>query len=385
MMKKDIIYRNKFRALLFISLAILSFSCVKEIAPDIEIYDTDKYVVSGILTDIVGDQEVVVSKTSPVDKPSKIFVSNCNVKAIREDGAEYVYFEQEPGVYIANIDAAFIDKNQAYKIQVKTPDGIVIESRFENYTSAPDIGDIYWFTKDIPSSDVIGYQFYTDMHASELDSRYYLYEIIETYEHHSPYPLEYWWNGQLNRVVPPDYSKMYCWVTSKISDVYPLSTKEFSVNEYDEYKLNFTTNYTQKLQHTYSLLLKQYSTSEEAYNYWAQMRKNLHQSGGMYNSQPIAVKGNLKSISGSDAEVLGFFGVSSLKEKRIFVPPSPFKIIDNSCTMRILRYGYREILWSEYPAYIYSENGIPQRKLMSNACVDCTFRGGYLQKPDFWP
>ncbi len=385
MKKNNNKFGSKYRLLLIALVSMLAYSCVKEIEPDIEIYDTEKYVVSGIFTDEVGPQEVVVSLSSGISSPKRIFVEHCNVKVIRSDNSELVYFEQGPGVYVANVDIAFIDKSQSYKVQVKTPQGAIIESSFEGFSSCAEVGDVYWRTQGEEGSSIIGYQFYTDMHASESDSKYYLYKIIETFEHHSPYPLEYWWNGHMNRVEPPDFSKMYCWITRDIYDIFPLSTKDFSENIYNEYQLNYTNNISQRLQHLYSLLIKQYSISELAYDYWAQMRLNLHQSGGMYNTQPVQVKGNLSYTTISDKEVLGYFGVSEVKEKRIFVPPSPFTIIDNSCNIRILRFGYREINWREYPAYIYSELGIPQAKVMDKPCVDCTKMGGVIQKPVFWP
>jgi hypothetical protein len=178
---------------------------------------------------------------------------------------------------------------------------------------------------------------------------------------------------------------MYCWVTAQIRDIFPLSTEGLVKNKYIRYKLNYTTNRTQRLQHTYSLLIEQLAVSKGTYEYWEQMRKNMKQSGGMYNGQPIAIQGNLTAVNGKEQAVLGYFGLASQKEKRIFVPPSPFNIIDNSCTMRILRFGFREISWQDYPAYLYSEGGVVQAKLMDNTCVDCTKMGGYTTKPSYWP
>jgi len=388
-MKKYITYYNLNRIIIALLMSIVWQSCVKQIEPDIELLDADKYVVSGVLLDRVGFQSVSISKTSDLNDPKPNLVIGCQVKLIRSDNSERVYYEYTPGFYQLYVSNDYLDKSKSYKIQVRTPEGNLIESSYESFSSCPDVDKVYYEVEQkqggYRQEDFYGYQFYIDLDASETDSKYYLYHIIETFEHHSPYPREYWWNGVLHREVPPDYSKMYCWVTTDIRDIFPLSTENLSTNKYSRYKLNYTTNRTQRLQHTYSLLIEQMSLSKDAYEYWNQMRINLKQTGGMYNNQPIAVKGNLKNIVNQEKEVLGYFGVSSIKEKRIFVPPSPFQIIDNSCTMQALKFGYREISWTDYPAYIYSEYGIPSNKHMDQTCVDCTKMGGVTTKPSYWP
>ncbi len=371
----------------FLLILALLLSCVKQIEPDIELLDTDKYVISGILSDVAEPQYISVSKTSSLSNPHKIPVNSCIVKVVREDLVELYYSEIEDGKYAAMIYPNFIDKNMSYKVMVETPNGEIMQSTYESFTKLSPVGDVYWEVDRKEDSNIDGYQFYVDLQANESDSRYYLYDITETFEHHSHYPLIYYWNGVLNHVVPPGYSKMYCWVTTDIRDLFPLSTKGFSNNSYDRYKLNYTVAITQRLQHTYSLLVKKYSLSESAYNYWEQMRKNLHQSGGMYNSQPIAVKGNIShQNNNNDKTVLGYFGVSSVSERRIFVPPSPFEIIDNSCVKRVLRFGYREISPAEYPAYIMADaGGLPTGTVLERPCVDCTALGGVTTKPTYWP
>ena len=384
-MTKNTLFIN-IKRFLFLFTLVLLVSCVKQIEPDIEILDADKYVVSGMLLDQAESQYISVSKTSSLSDPHKIPISGCVVKVIRSDRKELNYYEIEDGKYITTAYTAFIDKDMSYKVRVELPNGEILESTYEGFVDISPVGDVSWKPEVKEDSNINGYQFYVDLNANESDSRFYLYDIIETYEHHSKYPLEYYYDGVLNHVVPPDYSKMYCWVTRGIRDLFPLSTKGFTDNSYDEYKLNYTVAVTQRLQHTYSLLIKKLSLSEPAYNYWEQMRKNLHQSGGMYNSQPIAIKGNVSYLDkNNEKTVLGYFGVSSVSQKRIFVPPSPFEIIDNSCETRVLRYGYREIPVREYPGYIMAIEGNPTNTLMEKPCVDCTVMGGDITKPSYWP
>jgi hypothetical protein len=59
--------------------------------------------------------------------------------------------------------------------------------------------------------------------------------------------------------------------------------------------------------------------SETAYLYWDQLRINSNDQGGLYEKQPLAVKGNLEEVSGSGKAVLGFFHAASVSSIRLFL------------------------------------------------------------------
>ena len=133
---------------------------------------------------------------------------------------ELIYHETEDGKYSANLYAGFIDKTKSYKVSVETPGGEIMQSTNEGFIDLSPVGDVYWEPEKKEDSNIDGYQFFVDLQANESDCRFYLYDITETFEHHSQYPLEYYWDGMLNHVSPADYSKMYCWVTIVVLRIY---------------------------------------------------------------------------------------------------------------------------------------------------------------------
>ena len=137
-----------------------------------------------------------------------------------------------------------------------------------------------------------------------------------------------------------------------------------------------------------SLFINQYALSEAAYSYWDQMRINSSEQGGLYEKQPLSIKGNLHNNTDPHQEVLGFFSASSVKSKRIFVSNVENLAFDYPifCSPeRLGFFGFREIEPDEYPAYLDGNAMGPFNIVLSQYCVDCLTLGGINIKPDFWP
>jgi hypothetical protein len=371
-------------------LAIAISSCVKEINPDLKSDDAKKIVISGQLTDLSGYQNVSVSYSSDIIKPTLTHIKNCSVKLESSNGLEYDYTEYQDGEYRVWIDSASLNFNEDYRIVVITPDNQVIKSSWEKFYSCPKIDKAYYEPEikkgSFHQDDIYGLRFYMDFKGSETDSRYYKLDLVETFEFHTTYPIEWWYDGILHHESPPDYSKSVCYITLPIRDVYVLTTDNLQRNEFKRLKLNFVYNESQRLSHTYSLLYRQMALDFKAFTYWNQMKINMTQEGGLYNNQPIAIKGNLMNTTDTTKDVLGYFTVARAKEYRIFVSGGGFDLIDNTCTSVSLRYGLREILPNMYPAYLMGDETGYQNVLLSEACVDCTsVANGKTTKPDYWP
>jgi hypothetical protein len=381
---------NKIIALLGILLLVGLASCVKKYEPSFELSNSHKIVVSGNLTDLEGYHTVSVSVTSPIDRPENIPLINCKVNLCDESGNTWKYQESSPGRYELWLSDKEIDLSKSYYISIITPENQEIVSTIEGFENCPDVDSLSFERAEYPNELTgkisEGLQFFIDLKASDTDSRYYYYEVTETSEFHSPRPIEWWYDGIVHHEVPADYSKTLCWNTQIINDIFVLSTDNLSTNEYKMFKLNFTNNQSQRLAHLYSLNIRQFSISREAFIYWNQMRINKHQSGGLYNNQPLAVKGNMKNRTNPDQEVLGYFMVNKVKERRFFIPPQGLNIIDNTCGKPAkLRFGLRDIDPIQYPAYLDGDQNRYFNSLLDKGCVDCTSDGGTTTKPSFWP
>jgi hypothetical protein len=372
-------------------MLFLLTSCITPFEPDIESGDVYKYVVSGLVNDNNDIQTVSISMASPVSDPRYIPVSGCNVIIKNDIGNEFLMTESTPGIYNGEIGRNYRVPGNSFKVEIVTPDGVQIESDFDRMEACPEVDSVYFLRRDIISnvSDNItkGIQFYLNLNGRNTNTTFFRWEVTETWEYHVPYPREWYYDGSIHHIFPPDYSRKICWSTETVKNVYTLSTLNLVENKYEKLPLNFIDNKTSRLVYGYSLLVEQFSLNEASYTYWDQLRINSGEQGGLYEKQPLTVVGNLRNITDPQQAVLGYFGASSIKSKRIFV-----RNVDNLdleyqpiCSPAILRKGLMEISREDYPAFLFATEDGYAPVLLSNECVDCLVFGGTNMKPEFWP
>jgi hypothetical protein len=368
-------------------------SCIKTFEPIIESNDAVKFVVTGEVSNGNPIQRINISTTSPIGEPRYIPVSGCIVKIIDDKENSYDAIDIQDGNYEVYIPESALTVGSSFKVDIFTPGGINISSDFDQLNECPDVDSIYYVLKDVPTPNpkksIKGIQFYIDLDASMTNSHYFRWEALETWEHHSTWPREWYYDGTVHHIFPPDYSRFVCWNTRLVKNIFTLSTKDLVQNNYSFFPLHFVDNYsTSRLVYGYSVLIRQFALSEAAYAYWEKIRINSSLQGGLYEKQPLAIRGNMHNITNPDQNVLGFFGVSSVKVKRIFVsnvPDLPLEYDPNCIPGAPMRGGLKEITEAEYPAYLDGNHETYFMRLLETACVDCLSFGGTNVKPAFWP
>jgi hypothetical protein len=233
-------------------------------------------------------------------------------------------------------------------------------------------------------------QFYIDFHSDDTENRYFRWVADETWEHHAPFPMEYYYDGTTHRIRPPDYTYQVCWSTRPDEHIFTLSTLNLVSNSYKMFPLQYVDNTSNKLLVKYSVMISQYALSRAAFVFWEQLRINSDEQGGLYEKQPLPVEGNLHNLSNPDKKVVGFFGAGSVTQKRVFLNGiTDMDITDGAyCSPEELGMGgFKNILPYEYPVYYtyLSENGERALRTLQITCVDCRALGGTIVKPDFWP
>jgi hypothetical protein len=367
-------------------------SCIIPYEPVIATKAMNKYVVSGEVTDNSEIQTVFVSKASNIRDPEYIKVTGCYIRIFDDKGNQFEMQEAEPGIYQTRIDKSYLTPGTSFKVDILTPDGINIESDFDKMNECPEIDSIYFKKKEIPQNlsglIIKGLQFYIDLDAGNLPSHFFRWEATETWEYHVPFPRIWYYDGTIHHISPPDYSRMICWSIDTVKSIFTLSTGGLTENRYYMLPLHFVDNYSPRLMYGYSLLINQFALSEAAYSYWDQLRINNSEQGELYQKQPLSIAGNLHNNTNPDQKILGFFGASSVKSRRIFV--NHIDDIDvhqiNYCRPETLRIGgLRAIHPSDYPAFLVGSEDSYSLIRLRQSCVDCMSLGGTTFKPDFWP
>ena len=380
-------HRN--RVIYIIALfALMLTSCIKPYEPFIESKDAKKFVISGQVVKGEDVQFINVSVTSPISKPEYIPVTGCQVTINDNKGNNFEAADQFDGNYTFHIPESNLSTGTSFMVTVITPDGINIASDFDTLNECPEIDTVYYIFDEVPTTDPEifkkGLQFYVDLNAENTSSHNFRWEAVETWEYHSSWPIEWYYDGSVHHVYPPDYSRMVCWRTEMVKNIFTLSTENLEQNLYKSFPLHFVDNFsTPRLVYGYSLLIRQFALSNAAYSYWEKLRINSSDQGGLYDKQPLAIRGNLRNVTNPDLDVLGFFGATSMKSKRIFVSNVATEYAMD-CSPIPLR-GFYEITPRDYPAYLYGDEYGYSLAMLIPECVDCLILKGTNVKPEFWP
>lgn len=379
----------KFKIYLF--LIVVLPGCIDPFFPEIN-EENILLVVDGTLTDQEGYHQVRISRSAPFSEPQYTPERGCQVRIRDAEGNSVVMKESEPGLYEQFIEQSFLQTNMAYQLFIRTGDGREYVSETDTLLPCPPINKLYYeqemretFDPDLPH---YGIQFYTDIHIPDQYARDYRWELEETWEYHSPYMIRFYYVGRIIDLGHDSDSLMYCWKTEKISTINTLNAGHIEGEDVRRIPLTYVSNQSNRLMVKYSLLVRQYALSNAAYQYWNLLEKQNQESGGFYETQPARIEGNIYNVSDPDERVLGFFNVSSVTQRRIYVAESfQFPIYDADCRLIPIGPGNPLGFYSvhEYPVYLVSESGTgPPFANADDYCFDCRERGGSLEPPDFW-
>jgi hypothetical protein len=378
--------------IMIILIGYITVSCIERYYLTEQSDLSSRIVVEALITDQDTIQKVILSRTSSPDHPKITPLTGCRVSVADINDNEYILNEQseEPGVYEGAVHESSLYTGNKFRLNFITPSGDEYLSEYEELLPCPPVDSLYYEVQSIPTTDpavtVDGVQFNLDFKAPE---DYYRIQVDETWEYHSTWPITMYWAGKLYYNLL-DFSLYTCYKTIPVDDIFVLSTTGFNENSYKKYRLHFVDDHTQRLLYKYSLLVKQYSLSEEAFYYWEELDRNSQESGGLLDRQPALVKSNVTNTRNPDEIVLGYFGVSSVRTRRFVF--SDFKGLTFSdliyCQARKLEERLSEYGPEEWPIYlVYFQDPVTEARVLGIAnpdCFDCTLRGGTTEKPSYW-
>jgi len=236
-----------------------------------------------------------------------------------------------------------------------------------------------------------------------VPSKYYRYTYEETYKIVAPYwsPLEILLTPGIE-VVPKTVQNKICYQTYISNAIIQTETTNLTEDRVSEFTIRRIPVTDYIASHRYSIIVKQYVQSFEAYNYYKLLNKFSNASDLFTQSQPGFFEGNIKAVSEPSKKVIGFFEIASVSSKRMFfdykdffpdgTPSSPEpcgvtapKAIADSPGEPTPLFEYLNS--GDYKFYGY--NNTPSETLpgpyllVPNGCGDCTVYGTNV-KPNFW-
>ena len=277
-----------------------------------------------------------------------------------------------------------INPASKYRLRIVTSSNIEYLSAYVPVQQSPAIDSVYWEQ----NGDV---NIYANTHDPQNKTRYYRWDYLETWEHHAYYETIYGLKNNLIFLVDSTSQTFKCWSTEPSHDIVLGTSIQLSEDVINRAKVGIIAQGSVKLGVRYSMLLKQYALTEQAFDYWQILQRNTQELGTLFDAQPSQLRGNLLCISKPDEPAIGYVSVGTVSSKRIFIgnkEVTDWKLpIDAEC--RIGSWSQSPIdyrIWTNpdpdwAPYYFASGGGIVTAQ---KRCLDCQLAGGVNQKPIFW-
>jgi uncharacterized protein DUF4249 len=356
-------------------------------------------VVEGIIN--TQDSTIIrLSRTIALSSPASTKPElGANVTVISDGGSSYVLMETSGGYYSApNLG---LNPTGKYGLKIVTADGKAYQSDLVQARTSPPIDSVYYRIKNN------GVQIYADTHDPTNTTRYYRWDFNDTYIYHSAFEsFDYLSTNPADTVLdrPPGDFIYTCWRGDQNTSLLLNSSAKLTKDIITENPINFIPSNSEKIASRYSILVKQYALTVDAFNYYQQLQKNTEQLGTIFDPQPSELPGNIHCITTPAEPVIGYITAGSASQARIFIDNRnlPAWVSDNyysTCrldTALFARQVSPNLVVNEVAEYIYTGVYMPiyaiappgSTHILGYAasvpsCVDCTLRGTNV-KPSFW-
>lgn len=376
------------KLILIIFCIVFCFGCKDEFLLESGSYNPI-IVVDGYITNEPLPCVVELSISSPVTAFEKIPLTNCTVTLL-EDSISEILDEIEQGVYRTNQKIiGAIGKH--YSITIQMPNGKKYSSKPQEMKAPLEIESVYASLTNIENINYVhglpGYQFFVTTKLAENQDNFLLWQLEETYQYTSIHELFAIYDGISLRTADYDLyneykSKYRCWKTQNVKTIYTGKTDNLVEPKINDLPLHFVGTDSRRLQERYSVLVKQYSINEQSYYFWKNIQNQIEEENILFATQPYNIPGNIHNIKNPDEIVFGNFTVASVTEKRIFVdaPRVPFYYVTECSTIE----DYTNITPPVFIVVVEHETESSELGAVHQACIDCTFNGGSVIKPEFW-
>lgn len=376
-MKKDLII------ICSLVTIFLYVSCKDPFIPKLTSQNTNGLVVEGFIDG--GDSTIMdisrVRSLTGRDTATKIFVDGANVRIEDDQNNTYPLKAMGNGHYAA---LWMLSPSNHYRIHITTADNNDYVSDFVKMKVAPPIDSVnYQFTKD-------GAQFFINSHDDSRNTTFYRWDFSETWEYHSTFVSQFYYDPYQVKIFPRVVSVDVCWQTGRSNRILINSTAKLQKDEISGFPINLIPYGDVRLGVLYSINVRQFALDTLGFNFFNLLKKNSEQVGTLFDPQPNNIRGNVYNANDPSEIVIGYIGAGISSSKRLFFQ-IPWNYQQNCPEVKIVPNNRDSLI------HYFGENGyIPLLPEIGgkdttawdagfNLCTDCTLRGGTNVKPSYWP
>jgi hypothetical protein len=375
----------KLKRFIFFIILVIQFACKKP-------YDVPAININYAYLVLEGNIEIGNNKISVIHlsrtqtlKDTSVTTPETQAKVMIEsnNGSSYLLNETSNGEYTSS--PLQLNSIQEYRLKVITANSDQYVSAFVKGKAAPEIDSVTWKQdKDL--------KIFVHSHDPSNSTRFYKWEFDETAQHNAPIESNLGVKDGLIFYRDSTTQIYNCWTTTRSNTIAVASTKALNTDVVSYQQIHKIIQNDSRLDIKYSINVRQYAISEEAYQYWQILQKSTQQTGSIFDPQPSQISGNVTCVNDPKKIVIGFISAGSYSEKRIFINNSElsnwaFTSAGVECNVRFgaqnpnnyLLFSYSDTSYA--PQYFVSGGGIALYKI---SCLDCRRAGGTSIKPAFW-
>jgi len=392
------------KKLLIIILSFILFTCKEPYISPVSSPNLGYLVVEGVINSGAGNTTIRLSRTTQLSDGRRVTEAGALVSLQNENGGNLFFAEVNPGEYQAN--DLNLDVNQKYRLRIAS-NGREYISDCGGVNSNPPVDSVSW------TNESDGLHLFVNTHDPQSLAKYFLWDFTETWEFHSDWapnckynaPNDPYWVTYEDQVIyyKRDSSRWRCFRSDTSTQILIGSSVKYAIDTISS-PLRVIESGSQKLSVLYSINVRQFSLSKDAFEFMEKMKKNSEQLGGVFDAQPTELQGNIHQTSNPNEIVIGFVSICPSQEKRIFLTADEVggwnyssgcylitednnrdyikmnNFARDSVTPIILPVEYRDRNPSDPPPNGYIINFVAAEA----RCVDCTLNGTTV-KPSFWP
>jgi len=376
-------------SLLFFLLAV---ACKKPYTPGVINSPKSYLVVEGVIN--TNDTTTIkLSRTVNLSAGTTINPVEAAVTVESDAGESYPLTSTGLGVY--KLINTSLSNSHKYRIYIRTAnDGKEYRSDYADVKDAPPIDSIGF------KETAKGIQIYVNAHDNNNATKYYRFDYWETWRFHAKYASEYISNGIDDVVFRPTEQRIFfCFQSDRSSSIVLGSTAKLAQDVLYQLPITEVSSTSEKIELKYSIQVRQYALTPDAYHFWESLKKNTEQLGSIFDAEPTQLQGNIHNIKDDSDIVIGYISAGSVATKRIFIsndqlPPEWVATYPYDCPLDSLFYSHPKTGFNDVKAFLVPGLEIPVSSFgrgpkpdgytaSSRECVDCTIRGTTKQ-PDFW-
>ena len=347
-----------------------------------------------------GNDSTVIKISRSVKLTDKITnnpVLNATVTVEGEQGGVYPLYDISNNGHYNSVNGLNLPASQRYRLKIASAEGGQYLSDFVEVKPTPPIDSIGYNIKDTTVN------LYVNAHDATNKTRFYLWDYDETWVFHAKYASIFVLDPTGNTMVPRTTAQMiyYCFGNDKSVNVLSTSTEKLASDIVYQGPLTSIALSAEKMESKYSILVRQYAVTQDAYNFYQNMKKNTEELGSIFDAQPSQISGNIHNSADPAEPVVGYISATNVQLKRIFInhadlPGNVLPIYPYKCEQDTALYSdkthtnqVQNVLINPPIDYFAtspitaSGGGIIGFLYSTRECVDCTLRGT-RQTPAFW-